>query len=284
MEVSHLTCVDHADMSITGCYRAPETPTLYTPFHHFKVGDKDIFQPVSISKEDYLAGARGPRLSLERSVPMCAHFPITGIGAYNVPFVKGRIVHRMPNSQCVVSRVQDQARMLCLIEDEVRYDGTARRRMNIHAPPADWNDGAAISALNRWRAQFRQRKLRITSRPARYKWSEDALNYIVERLARDPSVYRALLARDVSHRFEIERTEHAVSCAIDHHKLRLSAEALRSRWENEGLHDNCSDGEDDLDVEDFEDFEHDVKDEEILSSDFDREEALRKVKMENWTL
>lgn len=285
-----------------GLYMSAEMPTLYTPFHHFKIGDRDIFQPVYISKEDYLAGARGPRLSVERSVPMCAHFPITGMRDYNIPFTKGRITHRVPNAQCMVSRTQDQARMLCLIEEETKDDGTVRRRMNIHAPPSDWNNGAQISALNRWRAQFRQRKLHITSRAARKKWGPDALNYIIERLARDPAVYRSELAADVSKRFKVRRTEHAVSCAIDNHKLRPHAEALRARWESEGLHYIFGGGDADIPMDDLPDSDYEIKEEEddddsesdALSAAFNRgakrsknaedEEFIRSIKMEDWAL
>lgn len=212
-----------------------------------------LYVPFNYTMADYLAGVEIPKLSSERTVPQCAHFPVTGLSDYNVPFVKGRIAKRNPNLQCTTSRVQDQARYLCLIEDEVREDGTIRRRMNVHAPPGDWNDPNTISCLNRWRAQFRHRKLHVTSRAARTKWSTEAIDWMIERLARDPDVYRAKLARQVTKKFKVERTEHAVSCAIDNHNLRARAEALRTKWETEGMDDMFGDeagDEADMDVDD----------------------------------
>ncbi|OJD31264.1 uncharacterized protein BKCO1_5000061 [Diplodia corticola] len=234
-----------------GAYVAPNAPALSTPFHTFELGGRTICQPVTVSREDYILGKRGANLSAERTVPQCAHFPVTGLLSYNVPFVKGRICTRTPNAQCLVTRIQDQARFLCLIENEIRPDGAIRRRMNIHAPPANWDDPASISHLNRWRAQFRQRKLRITSRKPRTKWSDSALNYLVERLARDPSTYRSELARHVSRHFGIKRSEHAVSCAIDNHKLRLRAEELRSQWEADGLFSKFAESDREILMDDY---------------------------------
>lgn len=258
---------------------------LSTPFHTFEVNGKPICQPITVSKEDYLNGKRGANLSAERSVPQCAHFPVTGLVNFNVPFVRGRICHRAPSAQSLTTRIQDQARFLCLIENEVRADGSIRRRMNIHAPPADWNDPIAISHLNRWRAQFRQRKLGVTSREARKKWTKEALDYLVERLARDPTTYRIELARDVTKRFGSERSEHAVSCAIDNHKLRRRADELRTQWEAEGLYskfgevdadillgesdeDSLMDEVPDSDIDEpTEDFDDDVKEEDGSKAD-----------------
>ncbi|KAL0254499.1 hypothetical protein SLS55_009975 [Diplodia seriata] len=252
----------------SGAYVAKSAPALSTPFHTFELNGKTVCQPISVSKQDYAMGKRGSNLSAERTVPKCAHFPVTGLTSYNVPFVKGRVSKRAPNAQCFFTRVQDQARLLCLIENESRPDGSVRRRMNIHAPPASWEDPAAISHLNRWRAQFRQRKLNVTSREARKKWSPDALNYLVERLARDPTTYRSELARDVSRRFNYYRSEHAVSCAIDNHKLRPRALELRAHWEAEHMYDKFGETEQDIPMDDS-DCDTDAEDEEMSEDDAD---------------
>ncbi|GME64997.1 hypothetical protein GTA08_BOTSDO04247 [Neofusicoccum parvum] len=277
---------------------------LSEPFKALKIDDKKtVFVPMWYTVEDYNAGKPAPRLSTERSVPMCAHFPTTGLAYYNVPFVKGRIAKRIPNSQCLTTRIQDQARYLCLIENEVRSDGTMRRRMNIHAPPSDWNDPALISSLNRWRAQFRQRKLGITSRQTRHKWTAEALNFMVDQLGHNPDMPRAELARLVTNAFGYHRTDHAVSCAIDNHNLRPRIDALHDQLVAEGIHEMFDAG--DQDVQHFEGDtssdddgikrEEDSDDDSDATSHFfqhttklhlasERDQATRDVKMQSWLL
>ncbi|KAK8232971.1 hypothetical protein HDK77DRAFT_476133 [Phyllosticta capitalensis] len=185
---------------------------------HARKTQQTILAPDDYTVEQYIENDyKAPELSYERTVPRCEHFlPTEELIDNAIVFKSGG--RRTTNH---LGHEVDQARYLCLIADETEKN---RRRLTVHSPPSDWANVEQVSALNRWKSQFRLRKLGLGTRAYREPWSKDQLQFLLDYLVENGASYqRENLAELVNGRFGLDRTGHSVTCAIDNHKLRNQA-------------------------------------------------------------
>ncbi|KAK7539465.1 uncharacterized protein J3D65DRAFT_601539 [Phyllosticta citribraziliensis] len=208
-----------------GAYIVQHAPELSNPFvsldltvaaemENARKPDTQGWAPVYYTVQDYIdKGYKIPPLSYECSVPPCAHFPITeALNDIHLIFKSCGRYATLPDGQ-----LYDQARLLCLIavnQREVKGKSRGQRRLNVHAPPSNWNDPAQIALLNRWKCQFRFRKTTERSRDARMAWEQAHLDFLVAELAKEPYISRKVLAGRINAAFGINRSAHSVTCAI----------------------------------------------------------------------
>ncbi|KAH7063296.1 hypothetical protein B0J12DRAFT_694208 [Macrophomina phaseolina] len=158
----------------------------------------------------------------------------------------------------------DQARKLRLIEDDPRNQG--HRKMNIHAPPADWSCKTSVAKLNRWRSGFRERRCAAgkesQSSPLPKRWTAEELEILKQSLVRQllylgTFTHRALL-QDLNAKWtDNHRSYSAVARTVLRYKLLEQARCIAfgddGSEEREQAYEEAENGE--ADVEDNDDEE-----------------------------